>query len=156
MTGSGYETNILTNKNKIMKTIKIVLTLVIAVLIFGSLKAQDDTYTLKIEITGLESSTGKVMVELLDEDQKTVDDVEVVITNNKSVVVFENLPAGTYAVQYFHDENSNGEMDTGMFGAPVEGYGFSNDARGFMGPPDFEDQLFSLDQNLTLVLKTKN
>jgi uncharacterized protein (DUF2141 family) len=139
-----------------MRTIKIVLTLVIAVLIFGSINAQNDTYTLEIKITELESNDGKVMVELLDEDQKTVADAEVEITANMSVAVFNNLPAGTYAVQYFHDENSNGEMDTGMFGAPVEGYGFSNDARGFMGPPDFEDQLFLLDQDLALVLKTKN
>jgi uncharacterized protein (DUF2141 family) len=139
-----------------MKTIKLVLTLAIALLIFETGQAQKETFTLTIEITDLKSSDGKVTVELLDKDQKTVAETEAEITGNKSVVAFENIPTGTYAVQYFHDENTNKEMDSGMFGIPLEGYGFSNDARGFMGPPDFEDELFLLDKETTLVLKTKN
>jgi uncharacterized protein (DUF2141 family) len=139
-----------------MKTIKRILTLAIALLIFETGQAQKETFTLTIEITDLKSSDGKVMVELLDKDQKTVAETEAEITGNKSVVAFENIPTGTYAVQYFHDENTNKEMDSGMFGIPLEGYGFSNDARGFMGPPDFEDELFLLDKETTLVLKTKN
>jgi uncharacterized protein (DUF2141 family) len=30
--------------------------------------------------------------------------------------VFDNLPAGVYAVAVYHDENSNGKLDRGMFG----------------------------------------
>jgi uncharacterized protein (DUF2141 family) len=53
-------------------------------------------------------------------------------------VAFENVPAGTYAVSVIHDENENGELDSGMFGIPKEGFGFANDAMGTFGPPGFE------------------
>ena len=139
-----------------MKQIKLVLSLAIALSIFESAQAQNETYDLIIEITDLKSNDGKVMIELLDKDQNSVAYSKGIIIDNQSIVEFKDLNAGTYAVQYYHDENNNEKMDTGTFGIPLEGYGFSNDARGFMGPPDFEDELFSLDQNKTLVLETKN
>jgi Uncharacterized protein conserved in bacteria (DUF2141) len=43
------------------------------------------------------------------------------------------------------DENGNGVLDKNFFGVPVEGYGFSNDARGSMGPPAFEKAAFRHD-----------
>jgi uncharacterized protein (DUF2141 family) len=48
------------------------------------------------------------------------------------------LEPGTYAVAVFHDENGNGKFDRGLFGIPLEDYGFSNDAPVFFGPPSFE------------------
>lgn len=48
------------------------------------------------------------------------------------------LEPGTYAVAVFHDENGNGVFDRGLFGIPLEDYGFSNDAPVFFGPPSFE------------------
>jgi uncharacterized protein (DUF2141 family) len=43
------------------------------------------------------------------------------------------------AVAAFHDENGNGRLDRNRLGIPTERYGFSRDARGVTGPPDFED-----------------
>jgi uncharacterized protein (DUF2141 family) len=51
---------------------------------------------------------------------------------------FPGLKPGRYAVAVYHDENDNGELDTNLLGIPTEGYGFSNDATGFAGPPDFD------------------
>ncbi len=46
------------------------------------------------------------------------------------------LPApGRYEVVVFHDANANGDLDQGPFGFPLEGYGFSNNARPFLRPP---------------------
>ena len=53
-------------------------------------------------------------------------------------VVFVDLPPGDYAVAVFHDADGDKELDTNILGIPIEGYGFSNDARGFMGPPGFD------------------
>ena len=139
-----------------MKQIKLVVSLAIALFILNPGQAQTETYSLFIEITDLKNDDGKVMIKLMDKEQNTVAYSMGIIVNNHSIVEFKDLNAGTYAVQYYHDENNNEKMDTGNFGIPLEGYGFSNDARGFMGPPDFEDELFSLDQNLTMVLETKN
>ena len=46
--------------------------------------------------------------------------------------------AGTYAVAIYHDENDNRHFDRNFLGLPVEGYGFTNDAPTFLGPPSFE------------------
>jgi len=48
------------------------------------------------------------------------------------------VPAGQWAVEVFHDENANGQLDRNGLGIPVEGVGFSRDARGQYGPPAFD------------------
>ena len=53
-------------------------------------------------------------------------------------VSFHDLAPGDYAVRYYHDENGDGELQTNLFGIPVEGFGFSNNARGSFGPATFE------------------
>jgi len=50
----------------------------------------------------------------------------------------EGLSPGTYAVAVFHDENRSESLDTTRIGIPVEGYGFSNGARGRTGKPGFQ------------------
>ena len=56
----------------------------------------------------------------------------------KSAVVLTNLDPGRYAIILFHDENGNGKLDKNALGVPTEPYGFSNNVRGFLGPPAFE------------------
>jgi uncharacterized protein (DUF2141 family) len=64
------------------------------------------------------------------------------IANRGSLCSFDPIPAGTYAVACFHDENNNDRLDTGVFGIPAEGVVSSNHAKGFMGPPTFKDAKF--------------
>lgn len=42
------------------------------------------------------------------------------------------------AIAAYHDENENGQLDLNPIGYPVERYGFSNNARGLVGPPTYE------------------
>ncbi|MFZ0887958.1 MAG: DUF2141 domain-containing protein [Candidatus Binataceae bacterium] len=50
---------------------------------------------------------------------------------------------GTYALAVIHDENSNGKLDTDLFGIPTEGYAFSKDASAWFGTPSFPAASFS-------------
>jgi len=52
-------------------------------------------------------------------------------------MTFEHVPPGPFAVSAHHDEDGDFSLDTGLFGIPAEGYGFSRDARAPFGPPDF-------------------
>ena len=61
-----------------------------------------------------------------------------------SVTYVYELPPGTYAVGIFHDVNLNNKMDNNFFGVPKEQYGFSKNARAFLGPPAFEAAAFEL------------
>lgn len=59
--------------------------------------------------------------------------------------VFENVPAGTYAIGMMHDEDEDDHFDQGFLGIPEEGYCFSRNARGTLGPPSFESASFRFD-----------
>jgi uncharacterized protein (DUF2141 family) len=52
--------------------------------------------------------------------------------------VFTQLPPGRYAIIVIHDENDNGRLDENALGVPREGYGFGNDAQGFLGAASFD------------------
>ena len=66
---------------------------------------------------------------------------------------FEDVPPGTYAMVVIHDENMNGKLDANLLGIPTEGYGFSNDAKKWLGTPPFSDASFSYDgQNVDLTM----
>lgn len=64
------------------------------------------------------------------------------ISNGEALCIFDPIPATTYAIACFHDENNNHKLDTRMLGIPTEGVVSSNDAKGFMGPPSFKDAKF--------------
>jgi len=66
------------------------------------------------------------------------------IKQNSCEVIFKNIPKGVYAISLFHDENENNKMDKNFLNIPMEDYGCSNNAKGFMGPPKWEDAKFEI------------
>ncbi|HYD69077.1 MAG TPA: DUF2141 domain-containing protein [Azospirillum sp.] len=64
-------------------------------------------------------------------------------------VVVRRVPPGTYAVQAFHDENQNLDIDRNFFGLPEEGIGFSNDAPMRFGPPSYGDAALAVAEPVT-------
>ncbi len=62
-------------------------------------------------------------------------------------VLIPDLPPGKYAVAAYVDNNRNGRQDKNFLGVPKEIYGFSNDARGMFGPPDFAAAEFEIGEN---------
>ena len=101
--------------------------------------------TLQLEFVGLKNSWGQVMVAVYrsaqgwpSEDAAAYRTAVVSIQNKKAICTFSDLPAGTYAVAAYHDANRNRKLDTNFLGIPLEAYGFSQGARGTMGPPEFK------------------
>ncbi|AKQ43058.2 hypothetical protein CP97_01790 [Aurantiacibacter atlanticus] len=68
----------------------------------------------------------------------------VVPAGEATVLHFENVAPGTYAIALLHDENGNGRADRALGMMPREGFGFSRDAPVRMGPPDFEEAAISI------------
>ena len=135
------------------------LLLIFAILFSGVLttNAQDKTFNLTMNIAGLNSDHGTLMVGVYNKKEnflkKSIKGDVVKIKDKKSVVTFNNLPEGEYAVSFVHDENNNNKMDTNFIGIPKEDYGCSNNARGFMGPPKYDDAKFQLLENKTINIK---
>ena len=112
---------------------------------------------LTIEITGIPTVKGAVLVALYDDpgaydaNQRGMSAM-VKVTGETETVVFKDLAEGDYAVKLFHDENGNYKLDTNMLGLPKEGYGFSNNQARF-GPSSFEEARFSVKQDTDIEIK---
>ena len=106
---------------------------------------------LTITIKGVRSSDGAVFIAVYDSDAHFMDPRHAKFTNRANAVkgevkfVFHNVPSGKYAVTSYHDENGNGKLDTNAVGLPVEGVGFSNEAKINFGPPSFAETAFDFD-----------
>ena len=70
---------------------------------------------------------------------------------DRLTVIVPDLPPGKYAVAAYVDDNRNGRQDTNFLGMPKEIYGFSNNARGMFGPPDFTAAAFEIGENIVTV-----
>jgi uncharacterized protein (DUF2141 family) len=119
---------------------------------WGGLLAQvgaSQPNVIRVEIERLRSDKGQVLCALYSSSdgfpknsQKAVARVKSSISNKKASCEFSGVAPGTYAVSVFHDENSNGKLDTNFLGIPREGVGASNNARGHLGPPKFDAAAF--------------
>lgn len=102
--------------------------------------------TLTIDVSNVRNARGRVHVDICPEARFLKDDcpysASAPARAGVTRVVVSDLPAGTYAVQAFHDENGNGKADRGFLGLPKEGIGFSNDAPIRMAPPRWADARF--------------
>jgi uncharacterized protein (DUF2141 family) len=105
---------------------------------------------LSITITGLRNNKGYVLISLFsssagfpDKPEKAIRRAKITAGNKSSVCIFTGLPTGMYAVAILHDENGDQKMNTNFFGIPKEGYGFSNNVMGSMGPPSYRKASFS-------------
>jgi uncharacterized protein (DUF2141 family) len=103
---------------------------------------------LTIQIDDVKEAGGTIQVALYDSAggfmRTAVGTASIAAAKTENTVVLKDLPAGEYAFAVFHDANSNAKLDKNMFGMPTEGFGFSNNAMGNMGPPSFEQARFTL------------
>jgi len=103
---------------------------------------------LVVSFTGLKNSDEFIIIALCNSYENYIEldspfiGKNIKLKDNFAIVEFTELPFGDYAIKTFHNENSNSDLDTNMFGMPTEDYGFSNNARGIFGPPSWKDAKF--------------
>lgn len=122
------------------------------ILIFTFLNAQ---VCLDVKIQALESTTGNILLELMDENEKTLKSLIQKIDSTTCVIKIIDIDPGTYAVKFFHDSNTNGKMDFNWMSIPTEGFGFSNNAYGLFMPKKFEAWLFDISGDTMICLTPK-
>lgn len=120
-----------------------------------------ETYSLTVEVNGLQNAKGIVQYALYNKDGTIPDEdykkcckiLKEKIQNGSSKVIFSNLPIGKYAVNILHDENENGEIDKGFI-LPIEGIGFSNyQSIGLTNRPNFSKASFELNSDKKIAVK---
>lgn len=104
------------------------------------------TGRLVVEVVGFESDDGRLMASLFASESSwmkvPVQSQSLPITAGRAGWVLEDVAFGEYAVSVVHDENDNGQLDTGLMRIPTEAYGFSNQAEAMFGPASWEDAVF--------------
>jgi len=136
---------------------KFLVSILIGIMLFisNAIIAQNTT-TITATVVNVTSDSGKVGFALYDKinfSMKPIQGKKSKIVAGKSVVVFENVEPGEYAVICYHDKNENDKMDFQSNGMPLEDYGASNNIMNF-GPPKYEDAKFTVtDKKVSLKIK---
>ncbi len=123
------------------------LTALLAIAAFSPVPA----HLLKVTVAGVRSADGYVHVLLYNNatgypqnPAMAYKHMKVKAAKGQVAVGVESLPAGSYSIVAFHDQNSNNEFDKSWFGSPREDYGFSNVPGEFCGTPSFQQTSFQL------------
>ena len=143
-----------------MRKLKLLFFVLIMLTLYdGYSQSKKTSLTLTIEVASFENTKGVLRVCITDKK----DDFLKSCTFSKTVVVkdevvslkIENMEKGNYAVSVYHDENNNDILETtGLFGVPIEPFGFSNNPSMIFGP-SFKKSVFRMtsDKNISIKLK---
>jgi uncharacterized protein (DUF2141 family) len=133
--------------------LKFFTTILVSITSFGF--AQNSNLT--IDVSSIKDNTGLVTVELYNSKKsflkKAYRKDSSAIKSNSASITIKGIPEGEYTVMVYHDKNSNGKLDKYFIGMPQEAVACSNNAKGFMGPPKYDDAKFiinSLDFKMSI------
>ncbi|MFM7053205.1 MAG: DUF2141 domain-containing protein [Bacteroidota bacterium] len=135
-----------------MKNSSVVAFTLLSWLLFGSFSNKfepNSSIEIRVVVNGIKPTTGNVGLLLFKskdgfpgEQNKSVMQAKVMVKTSSVEHLFSGLSPGRYAVSIVHDANNNGKLDTNFMGIPKEGYGVSNNAINYFGPPRFEESSF--------------
>lgn len=129
-----------------MKTAVTLLLLLFNTIIYS----QEKGTTIKVSVNNIAGTEGTVQFGLYTEETFMVapplQTAEGTIEEGKTIVTFNNIEPGNYAVLCYYDKNDNKQMDFDTNGMPLESYGSSNNIMS-MGPPQWDDSKFEVNQN---------
>ena len=96
-----------------------------------------------IIISGVEHNKGYIDVKIYTNKESFLKEelaAEIIrkkANKDQTVIPLSKVHEGTIAIVVYHDEDSNGELKTGLFWRPKEGFAFSNNYTP-KGPPNFK------------------
>lgn len=129
----------------------------IPILLFISGIGLAQNLDLSVSVSGIKNNTGSLTAELYNSKEKFLKTsykaVSSTIKSNSASVTFTGIPKGEYTVLVYHDENKNGKLDKNFIGMPKEPVACSNNAKGFMGPPKYDDAKFTVTADTKITIK---
>jgi uncharacterized protein (DUF2141 family) len=127
----------------------LILSLLISML-FSFIPGQN-TSEIDLHIHDAKTNKGVVRILLFDSEKGYPDKPTLALksfsaplVDLKCSVKIKDLKPGRYAITVIHDADENGELNTNPLGYPVEGYGFSNNAKAYFSAPAFSKASFEL------------
>ncbi len=140
-----------------MKTISYLSILILFAM--QSYAQSENKVDLTLEFEATEFGGGSILFALFNSEDSHMENnykaASSSFKDGKTKIVIENLPKGFYSFSYYHDVNSNGELDKNMVGIPKEPYGFSNGQKGNFGQPNFQESKIEIKIDTVIQLKIK-
>ncbi len=132
--------------------------LLVLATVLPAVSSANGTATLTVKVTGAEPGKGQVVFALFTSREKFLREPHITSTlpidsGGRAVFTVPRLEPGIYAVSIYHDEDSNGKLNTGLFGIPTELVGFSNNAKSLFGPPSFGKAAFPVSGHQTIEIR---
>lgn len=133
-------------------------------LFLSSINQRPPSATLHLQVQEVKAPLGVMRIALYDSEANFLDFEEVFAskvvpaTMGTTTVVIDSLPAGTYAIALYQDQNDNDVMDKNWLGIPTEPLGFSNAQLRTFGPPSFKACAFTITtgENTNLSIPLEN
>lgn len=111
--------------------------------------------TIVVRVTGTADTKGKIRIAVYRStenfnDSKKADwkgafSIDPGTTTNCEIP--SDAVSDRVAIAVFHDANNNSKLDRNALGIPTERFGYSNEARGKLGPPAFEEAVMDPPKN---------
>lgn len=123
---------------------KATLALIFSIGAIANNASAENAANLTVNIGNIQSEMGQILISVCTKEQfmKSACSYSTRVSAQSAQegpIVFKDIAQGVYAVQMFHDLDSDNKLKSGAFGIPKEPWGMSNDAKGKFGPPKFED-----------------
>ncbi len=137
-----------------MKNTFIQKTVFLLVLFFSSVVLSHGT----VIITNVEHNKGYIDVKIYDskdsflKEDQAVEAVRKKVNKGEVVVPLSKIHDGQIAIVVYHDEDGNGELKTGLFWRPREGFAFSNNYNP-KGPPKFKKAAIMLEHGVPVEIE---
>ena len=137
-----------------MKNTFIQKILFLLVLFFSSVVLSHGT----VIIPNVEHNKGYIDIKIYDskdsflKEDEAVETVRKKVNKGKVVVPLTKIHEGKIAIVVYHDEDGDGELKTGLFWRPKEGFAFSNNYTP-KGPPKFKKTAIILEHGVLVEIE---
>lgn len=128
---------------------EIFICIIVGMSVASPVFTAESEFTVDVIITGGEPRVGQVLVSLFNSSANYLETplleatADVDDEGNALVELGKQVP-GEYAIVVVYDKNKNGKLDTGFFRIPKEKIGYSNNAKGKLGPAKWDDTRFTV------------
>lgn len=124
---------------------------------------EKNKFNITVKINNIKQTEGTMRLALFNNEKDFPSNYDGTIAsasekiNNKNnfEYVFKDMSKGNYAIAVFLDKNNNEKLDTGIFGIPLEQYGFSMNPDIQFRAPTFYETDFTLNEDLGLSINLK-
>jgi uncharacterized protein (DUF2141 family) len=135
---------------------------IMASIVLGMLSFSAHAANLTVTVDGLRNANGTVRLELDGSEAAWNNKAKATAMGDVKAAVgavtytFNDVPPGTYGLSVYQDEDNSGKLRYNVIGAPMEGYGFSNNLS-LMRAPTFREAQFTVaDQDTTVLIHLKH